>query len=435
MLGKFPNIYFIGCNKLLTCPRPEKDTTKFEQLKEKKANNCQGDFCKYKIIESIKYDLWKKRQKPNVKAFFGMIMKPPSAGANKAQCFEVPFFHLRHIREQKDQVALILLKHKIFAPDDIDEHNPSEEFHKIQLLKALPEIIKGNTLQSMYEKIKVCPKCFTIYELIHKEMTELNKTGPENYFHSWAEIEEGIKDKLIKFYRSGSLYKETPEEILAFQKKVENSKESARSPEPIIINSSPKQIPRYMMSKGSSPKKTLNPMANSDRMSSPPTGNVSNTDRKLTNLNENNESAIKKPLAQTQKILQAEEIISSESEKEVFRQTARQVRDTKLHMGLPAAQVKSTDNLFSFQESEENAILSDPNLLMIHGLNLFDQKINDEPTEFDKQNIEDAKKLGQRVAGTATQIEDTNSLKIGLMKIIQKAMYFFSKGYKNKGQV
>ncbi|MDR3549458.1 MAG: hypothetical protein P4M11_14535 [Candidatus Pacebacteria bacterium] len=102
LLSRQSEIYYIGCNRVYTRPKSSVPKSAFPSILSKidsiaqtkpppteEASGCQGDFCKYKIMESIKYELWKKRQRPEVKAFFSLIIKPPSSTAPVLLLFSV----------------------------------------------------------------------------------------------------------------------------------------------------------------------------------------------------------------------------------------------------------------------------------------------------------------------------------------------------------
>ena len=52
LVSKTLDLYFIGCKRICTCP---KVSVSREKVREREVNECRGDFCKYKIIDSLKY--------------------------------------------------------------------------------------------------------------------------------------------------------------------------------------------------------------------------------------------------------------------------------------------------------------------------------------------------------------------------------------------
>ena len=225
------------------------------------------------------------------------------------------------------------------------------------LLLCLPEPRRNDSVRSQYEKIPVCPKCYSIYELINKESQQLSKVGIANYINSFAAKDEILMNSLAKYYKAGGSNKKNHEAA--------EEKGTGQSPLFAIKKQDIKEVsiktqrilPHYMQSQE---RKVAAKKIESVEFPA--------KERKLSRSNskgslDQQASVDKIEFPSTQKL-------NLPNERIVFREVAAQVRDTKLHMGLPASSGQPEEVLpppedfqteFLKMQKDQNAI------------NLFDQ--------------------------------------------------------------
>ncbi|MDR3549459.1 MAG: hypothetical protein P4M11_14540 [Candidatus Pacebacteria bacterium] len=310
-------------------------------------------------------------------------------------------------------------------------------------MQCLPETLRGDTVHNAYKKIQVCPKCFSIYELITKEMEILKKVGVDRYFHSWAEMEEAIREKLIKYYKFGN----TTGDNSPKRSEIPDTDRSSIKHRPLSIDHSESGSPRHSILKKSNPHYMLPTSGAPSRRPSYCTGQdcESKTETNLRASDSITRNATKRQMtAGTSKFQLPNERI-------VFRETAAQVRDTKLHMGLPAGQARTSDLQLQPTALADEDFL--PSGRFGGTVNLFAQKIKRPPRrknqsgfnqafqaaaedplqkqskshdEIDMKVIkqeDEVEELDKFVAGRAIQYGKHAAFMLGLLRLIKKAQY------------